>query len=271
MNGENITLEMKDNIAKIIMNRPEKSNTFNFQTWEEFNSIINEIEKSLPRAIIITGAGEKAFSAGFDVSLENPQMIEMQKALTDKKKETAKKLISYIRATIDHFASLPIPIIAAINGMAYGGGAELAVRCDIRIIEEHGIICFSETKLGLMPDWGGGVALTRLVGSAFSTELICSGKKVESEEALRIGLVNKICEKGKSEEAAMDIARAISKNGPRAIRSALSVIRNTMDMKLKEALDFESEQAVDLIMSGECVHGIMAFLSKKEPEFPEID
>ena len=164
---------------------------------------------------------------------------------------------------------LPVPIIAAINGLAYGGGAEIATRCDLRVMDADALICFSEVRLGLMPDHGGVVGLTRLLGASRAADLILTARKVGAEEALQMGLINRISPPGKALEDARELARAIAENGPRAVRHALKVIRRTVDISTMDALELETEEAVTLIAGGECIHGITAFLSKIKPVFPE--
>jgi enoyl-CoA hydratase/carnithine racemase len=120
-----------------------------------------------------------------------------------------------------------------------------------------------------MPDWGGGVALARLVGPARASDLILTARRVGAEEALSLGLVNRVSPAGQALTDAISMAETIAANGPRAVRSALSVIRKTPDLSLEDALNLETETAVTLISSGECARGIGAFLEKKEPEFPD--
>jgi enoyl-CoA hydratase/carnithine racemase len=164
---------------------------------------------------------------------------------------------------------LPVPIIAAINGLAYGGGAEIASRCDLRVMDPQAVICFSEVRLGLMPDQGGVAGLTRLVGASRAADLILTARKVGAEEAFQLGWANRISGPGKALEEALSLAFSIAQNGPRAVRHALSVIRKTCDLTTQEALDMETEEAVTLIVSGESVHGISAFLTRQKPEFPD--
>ncbi len=235
--------------------------------WTSLEEAVEKLKERLPRAVVVTGGGDKAFSAGFDVSPENPQVARLITALGEKERKPIEELIFRIRHGVDGLVMLPVPIIAAVNGLAFGGGAELSVRCDMRVMDPDAVISFSEVRLGLMPDWGGGVALARLVGRARAAELILTGKKVGAQEAFAIGLVNRVSEKGDAVHLALEIAGAIAKNGPRAVREALAVIRKTPDMPLAEALDYESERAVALIEGGECVEGIAAFLGKREPEF----
>jgi len=254
-------------IALVTLDRPEKRNAFDEAMWMSLEETTDRLRKKLPRAVVVTGAGDRAFSAGFDVSPENSQVTRLITALGEKDRKPIEELIYRIRGATDSLVTVPVPIIAAINGLAYGGGAELAVRCDLRVMDPGAVISFSEVRLGLMPDWGGGVALARVVGRARAVELILTGKKVTAEEALGMGLINRVSETGKAADEALALAEAIAKNGPRAVREALSVIRETPDMPMTEALDYESERAVVLIESGECVEGIGAFLGKREPEF----
>lgn len=269
--GDSVLLEFRDRCAVITLNRPDKRNAFDQDMWAGLESAVGQIIKKMPRAIVVTGAGDRAFSAGFDVNPANPQVASLMEAVRNHTRGPVEKLIEYIRHTVDRLVDLPVPVIAAINGLAYGGGAELAVRCDMRLMDPGAVICFSETRLGLMPDWGGGVALARLAGRSIAADLILTARKVGAEEAFRLGLVNRVSRPGKVVEDAFEVAEAISKNGPRAVQAALKVIRGSADQPLLEALKGETSIASDLIASGECVHGISAFLSKKDPDFPDPD
>jgi enoyl-CoA hydratase/carnithine racemase len=259
----------KGHIALVTLDRPEKRNAFDEAMWVSITEAADKLKERLPRVIVVTGAGDRAFCAGFDVSPDNPQVARLITALHEKKRKPVEELIGCIRQGVDGLMSLPVPIIAAVNGLAYGGGAELAVRCDMRVMDPDAVISFSEVRLGLMPDWGGGVALARLVGRARAAELILTGKKVGAQEAFTIGLVNRVSEKRRALDLALEIAGVIALNGPRAVREALAVIRQTPDTPMAEALDFESERAICLIECGECVEGIGAFLGKREPEFKD--
>jgi len=271
MVSEPIVLERTGHVAHLMLNRPERKNTFNSAMWKATAECIELLENDLPRGLVISGHPDGGFSAGFDVNPDNPQVARVMNALETGDRSAAENLISEIRSVVDRLTRLPIPIIAAINGDAFGGGAELAARCDLRVIDPKARICFSEVRLGLMPDWGGGVALTRLVGAARATELVLTGAPILPTKALTIGLVNRISGSETTVEEAMAIAARIAANGPRAVRHALAVIRQTRDLPLDDALALESRHAVDLIMTGECVHGITAFLTDQSPTFPEPD
>ncbi len=270
MGDYGVRLERRGNVAVVLLDRPERRNAFNEKMWDDLDRVTSELGQKPPRAIVITGAGDKAFCAGFDVNPDNPQVERLVTAVQTHDRAPVEALLRRIRPAVDRLVFMPVPVIAAVNGIAFGGGAELALRCDMRVADPGAVISFSETRLGLMPDWGGGVALARLAGRSRAADLVLTARRVEAGEALRLGIVDRISAAGASLEEAVEIAEAISHNGPRAVRHALKVIRGAADMPLDEALEMETEEAVELTASGECYHGITAFLSKKEPEFPDI-
>ncbi len=269
MSKAQVKLERKNHVAVITLDRPDRKNTMNMKMWEGLVHALDDIEKDMPCGVVITGTGEEAFCTGMDVNPDNPQIKAVMDAVFSHDRKPVERLIRFLREILDRLVALPVPVIAAINGMAYGGGAELAVRCDLRVMDPDAVICFSEVRLGLMPDWGGGVALTRLAGPSTAADLILTGRKVTADEAMKLGIVNRVCKKKGAKEAAVKLAEAIGENGPNAVRSALEVIRKTCDLSNEDALSLEFEKAVCLITSGECIHGITAFLSKKKPQFPK--
>lgn len=268
MTEQQIMLERKNRVALVTLNRPGRQNAFDRAMFLELGRIVRELRDNTPRAVVITGV-DKAFCAGFDVNPDNPWVAELIAAVETSTTEPAERLIRDLRAVSDEFASLSAPLIAAVNGMAYGGGAELAVRCDLRVMDPDAVICFSEVRLGLMPDWGGGAALAHLIGASRAADLILTARKVRADEAMALGLTNRISRPGKCLEDALALAEEISQNGPRAVRSALSVIRQSLNMTLEQNLTLEADLAVKLIASGECFHGVAAFLEKREPDFPD--
>jgi len=269
MSEDGVRLKREGHIAIVTLDRPGRRNAFNEEMWNGLEDVVLKLEENLPRAVIVTGAGDKAFCAGFDVNSDNPQVSGLISAVQNNDSRPVEIVMRRIRGIVDRLVSVPVPVIAAMNGIAYGGGAELATRCDLRIADRGIVICFSEVRLGLMTDWGGGVSLTRLVGPSVAADLILSARQVTAEEALKLRLVNRISEQGKTLEDSIALAEIIAGNGPRAVRHALKVIRKTPDLPLKDALDLETKEAANLIASGECYHGIMAFLSKEKPEFPD--
>ncbi len=262
-------LEHHDKVAVVIFDRPERRNAFDETMWRDLERVTAQLTQSLPRAVVVSGNG-KAFCAGFDVNPDNPQVSSLIGAVEKKERGPIEALIRRLQAAVEGLVSLPVPVIAAINGDAFGGGAELASRCDLRIMDPGARICFSEARLGLMPDWGGGPGLTKLIGASAAADLILTGRRIGAEEALSLGLINRVSGSGQALEEALDLAGTIAKNGPRAVRHALAVIRRARELPMQQALDLECSEAVELICSGECMHGITAFLSKQEPVFPDI-
>ena len=271
MSKEGIRLERKGKIAILTIDRPQRRNAFNEFMFSELERVTIGLKNNMPRVVVITGGGDKAFCAGFDVNPDNPWVSQLIDSIEQKDRSPAEIMIKKLRQAIDGFVSLPVPIIAALNGLTYGGGAELAVRCDLRVMDPDAVICFSEVRLGLMPDWGGGATLAHLIGPARAADMILTARKVEAGEAINLGLVNRISRPGHALEEAVMLAEMIAKNGPRAVSHALEVIRQSQNLSLDRTLDLEIEEAVSLIVSGECFHGVAAFLEKKEPDFPDID
>ena len=269
MKDYGIRLERTGHIAVVTFDRPSRQNSMDEHMWTCFEEVISDLKHSLPRVVVVTGAGPKAFCAGFDINPNNPQVTELAKAMETCDKAPAQALIKRVRTTTDSLVFLPVPIIAAIGGLAYGGGAEIASRCDLRVMDPDAVICFSEVKLGLMPDHGGVVGLTRLVGPAKAADLILTARKLGAAEALALGVVSRISTPGRALDEAIELAEGIANNGPRSVRHALKVIRKTPELTYMDALEMESKEAVDLIVTGECVYGIAAFLTKEKPDFPE--
>ena len=269
MIGGKIQVDRKNKIALVTMNQARKKNASDESMFLALENVTDELKQNLPRAIILTGAGDEAFCAGFNVNPENPLVADFLEVLNSNDIEPARRMVNRIRKAVDGFISLPVPIIAAINGLAYGGGMELATRCDLRVMDRTAQLCFSEVRLGLMPDWGGGPYLTKLVGSAIASDLILTARTVNAEEALKIGLVNRVSGEGRSVNEALNLAEQIAQNGPKAVRHALSVIRQSRGLSLEKALELEAKTAAELVKSGEWMHGVKAFMEKKKPEFPD--
>ncbi len=269
MTEKNITLTYQGKIAIITLNKPQKRNALDANMWSQLEEVITELKVNLPRVVILVGQGDIAFCAGFDVHPDNSMLVGLLESAEKHDEAPARKSIGRVREVTDSLIELPVPIIAAINGQAYGGGAEIAMRCDLRVMDPAAVICFSETRLGLMPDFGGTPSLVRLVGPSVATDLVLTARKVTADEALALRVINRISNPGKSLDDAIALGETISANGPKAVRSALEVIRRSQDLSLSDALTLELNRAVSLISSGECIHGVTAFLGKTTPVFPD--
>jgi enoyl-CoA hydratase/carnithine racemase len=178
-----------------------------------------------------------------------------------------RQYIRYIRDTFTEVENLPIPVIAAINGVSMGGGTELALACDIRVIDPDAKMALNETSLGIIPGGGGTVRLPRLVGRGRAKDIILTARWVEADEALRIGLVQRIAPKGEVLEHAIGIAEQIINNGPIAITQAKYVINRGLEVSLEEALQMESDAYEVCIPTKDRVEALAAFKEKRKPEF----
>jgi len=213
-------------IAIITLNRPEAYNALDLASLRALSDVIARFESDSDlRVAIITGVG-KAFCAGADIEETLPYM-----------KEHGTKSLP---PTIMRCQAVHKPVIAAINGLALGGGLELALACDIRFAVPSAKFGFPEIGLGLMPGWGGTQRLPRLVGSSYAAEMILTGRAIGAEEAERIGLVNKIVPEGGLLSTALEIARVIAEKSPEATKFAKEAMQKGLDLPLNEALDLEA-------------------------------
>jgi enoyl-CoA hydratase/carnithine racemase len=268
MSGGAVHLERRGPVAIVTLDRPGRRNALGQAMWAALGAVVEELHRALPRVVLLTGAGP-AFCAGMDVQPDNPQIGRLIEAVARQEVAPVRAMLAELHAVLDRLFALPVPIVAVLGGLAYGGGAELAVRCDLRVMDPAATICFSEVRLGLMPDWGGGVALTRLVGPGRAADLILSARKVDADEALSLGLTSRVSAPGQALGCALELAEAIAANGPRAVRAALGVIRTALDQPRDEAVAGELEAAARLIASGECQVGIAALMARQTPVFPE--
>jgi enoyl-CoA hydratase/carnithine racemase len=270
MSAGTIHLERLGAVAVITLDRPARKNALDRAMWSALGRAADELAVRLPRAIVVTGAGG-AFSAGMDINPDNPQISELVAAVATGDVGPPRTMLAEIHAVLDRLYALPVPLIAAIDGLAYGGGAEIATRCDLRVLDPAATICFSEVRLGLMPDLGGGVALARLLGPGRAADLILTARKLDATEALALGLANRISQPGAARAEAIALAEQIASNGPRAVRAALAILRRATDLPWRDAVAAEVDAAAHLIATGECQQGITAVLGRTPPSFADPD
>lgn len=255
---ESLCIDRRDDgIVVITINRPDRRNALDRPTLAAGRNLIRDIHYDRSaRVLIVTGAGDKAFCAGADLKeREHMTMVEVR------------QYIRYIRDTFTEVENLPIPVIAAINGISMGGGTELALACDMRVIDPDAKMALNETSLGIIPGGGGTVRLPRLVGRGRAKDIILTARWVGAEEALSIGLVNRISPKGKVLETAVEVAKQILNNGPIAITQAKYVINRGMEAPIEEALHLESEGYEFCIPTQDRLEALAAFKEKRRPEF----
>lgn len=251
-----IQLHVEEQIAVLEMNNPPV-NALSSIVLAELSKVIDHLEESKDiRVAIITGVGPKFFVAGADIK-QFPSLDEV----------SGKELITYGRKIFDRIADLNIPVICAVNGLALGGGCELALACDIRIASPNAKFGFPEVGLGIFPGYGGTQRLPRLVGIGKAKEIIFSGEPIKAEEAYRIGLVEKLAPEGESLQVAKDLAGKIISKAPIAVSMAKKVMNQGIEMALQEGLELESNYFGKLCKTEDKNEGANAFLEKRAPKF----
>ena len=253
MEYQNIILERDGHIAILTLNHPP-ANAISLATLEEIGKALDEIKQDQElRGVIITGAGEKGFSAGFDVT---------DAANADKTLPKGQE----IWTRIDRFEK---PVIAAINGFALGGGCELALTCHFRIMVDNpkAKIGLPELNLGIIPGWGGTQRMTRTIGRSKALEMILLSKRLNAKEALEIGLIDKVSQQGGLMNDARELATKLAERPPIAVRSVLRAVAAGLYGGLDEGLKLEVEGSRTVSKSEDATEGFTAFLEKRKPVF----
>lgn len=249
-------------VLVLTLNRPNEMNCMNFDMIETLEKIVRESNFDMSvRVVVITGAnpteGKKAaFSAGADL-IERRTLSEDQ----------VRRFIATVRQTMMTVENARVPVIAAINGYAFGGGTELALACDMRVVAADALLGLTETSLAIIPGGGGTQRLTRIVGVAKAKELIYTARRIDAREALKIGLVNKVAEPEKLIEETLALAMEISKNGPIAIQQAKFAINYGSECSLGIALPLESKAYEVTIPTEDRLEALAAFAEKRKPVF----
>ena len=252
-----VHLTRQDEFAVITLDRQEALNALSSVVLRELAQAFDQVAGSDARALIITGAGPKAFCAGADI-----------KELTGRSLIEQRRDAAFGQAVLARLDTLPMCSVAAINGYAFGGGLELALACTFRIAAPNAKMGLPEIKLGLIPGYGGTQRLPRAVGEARALEIILSGRTLEAEEALRIGLVHCIAE-GDLVQAAIGFARGFSGFGLPALRLARDAIKRALDVPLHEGLNIEADLNTLAFQTQDAVEGMHAFIEKRRPQFKD--
>ncbi|MBU9714808.1 enoyl-CoA hydratase [Evansella tamaricis] len=252
-----IETHLEGHIAQLILKRKDAANALNQEMLDEIMETFHGWQNDLNvRAIVITGDGEKVFSAGADLK-ERKTMNESE----------VKKAVAKIGEMVNTVERMPIPVIAAINGAAIGGGLELALACDLRIASENSKFALTETGLGIIPGAGGTQRLPRTIGVQRAKEMIFTGKKIEASLAYDWGLILSVVPSRSLMVEAMGLAEAISKNAPIAIRQAKKAINNGMEVDLNTGLTIEKKAYEMTIPTKDRKEGLQAFKEKRNPVF----
>jgi enoyl-CoA hydratase len=254
-----LKLERLDSTVLVVrMNRPAAANAMNTQMGLDLMAIFEtlQIQQDGLRCVVLTGAGERAFCAGGD-------LVE-RRTMSDEQWQAQHAIFErMVRAVVN----CPLPIIAAVNGAAVGGGCEIAAACDFIYAARHARFALTEVTLGIMPGAGGTQNLTRAVGTRRASEIILTGKPFSAEEAQRWGLVNEVVELADLMEATLATVRRIAGNAPISIRQAKQAIRRGTDMSISDGLAFEIEAYNRMVPTSDRREGVNAFNEKRKPDF----
>jgi enoyl-CoA hydratase len=250
-----LSLSRVDEFAVLTLDRPGALNALSFALIGEIGQAFDQVAGSDARGLIVTGAGAKAFSAGADIKELTGRPLMENRAGTERGQRVFAKL-----------DSLPMPSIAVINGFAFGGGLELALACTFRLALPAAKLGLPEIKLGLIPGYGGTQRLPRLIGEGRALELIMTGRTVEAEEAVRIGLVNRLVE-GDPVAAGIAFGREFSRYGLPALRFARDAVKRALDLPLNEGLKIEADLSTLAYATDDAKEGMEAFMAKRKPRF----
>ena len=253
----NLQVERRDALTVLTIHRPEVLNALNRDTLSEIEDcgrrFVADPEQG---ALIVTGSGEKSFISGADIN---------ELAVLDPR--GAEEISRFGQRVLDVLAESPKPVIAAINGYAFGGGCELALACHLRLAAENAVLGLPEVTLGIIPGYGGTQRLPRLTGLARALELMLTGRRVKADEAERIGLVNRVVPAAELMPETEKLARTILKNGPLAVSAILEAVARGLPLPLSDGLRLESGLFGILAASEDMHEGLKAFLEKRPPQY----
>ena len=250
-----IKYETEGAVGIITINRPKALNALNSQVLEELEEAVDGINLDEIRCVILTGAGEKSFVAGADIGEMSTLSVEEGEAFGKKGNDIFRKI-----------ETLPVPVIAAVNGFALGGGCELSMSCDIRIASENAVFGQPEVGLGITPGFGGTQRLARIVGPGMAKQMIFTARNIKAPEALRIGLVNAVYPSEELMDQAKKMAAGIAKNAPIAVRACKKAINEGLDAAMDDAIVIEEKLFGSCFETYDQKEGMAAFLEKRKVE-----
>lgn len=253
-----IDLSRKDEFAVLTFNRPEVLNALSFAQLERLDRTLDAVEASDARCLILTGAGDRAFCAGADVSELSGRSLAEELDGT----RLGQRIVGRLE-------TLRVPSIALVHGHALGGGCEVALAATFRIATPRARFGLPEVKLGLVPGYGGTQRLSRLIGPAAALEIMMSGRSVDADEALRIGLVNRIATSGEPLEEAVAFGRTFTRWSLQALRLIRDAVRVGGGLPLPEALEVEAQLSALSYRTDDGREGLSAFIAKRAPRFQD--
>lgn len=250
---EFITYEAEGAVGVITINRPKALNALNSAVLEELDAALDAVDLNVVRALVLTGAGDKSFVAGADIAEMSTLTKAEGEAFGKKGNDVFRKLETF-----------PLPVIAAVNGFALGGGCELSMSCDIRICSDNAVFGQPEVGLGITPGFGGTQRLARIAGVGMAKQMIYTARNIKADEALRIGLVNAVYTQEELLEAAKKMAAGIAKNAPIAVRNCKKAINDGLDLDMDQAIVVEEKLFGDCFETHDQKEGMSAFLEKRK-------
>ena len=250
-----VNVDLQGAVAVLTIDRPKALNALNPEVLADLKAAFEGIDQNAVRCVVLTGAGDKSFVAGADIG----SMSTMTKA----EGEAFGKLGNDIFLMIEGF---PLPVIAAVNGFALGGGCELAMSCDIRICSDNAMFGQPEVGLGITPGFGGTQRLARLVGMGMAKQLLYTARNIDAAEALRIGLVNAVIPQAELLDAALKMAGQIAKNAPIAVRACKKAVNEGMQVSIDKAVEIEEKLFGDCIETHDQVEGMACFQYREKPK-----
>ena len=256
---EFVTYEQDGFVGVVTINRPKALNALNSEVLKEIEATFDAIDLDATRAVVLTGAGDKSFVAGADIG----EMSTLTKAEGEAFGKTGNDVFRKIE-------TFPIPVIAAVNGFALGGGCEISMSCDIRICSENAIFGQPEVGLGITPGFGGTQRLARIVGVGKAKEMIYTAFNIKAEEAYRIGLVNKVVAKEELMSTAKDMAKKIISKGSYAVSIAKAAINNGYDMDIQNAVEMEANLFGITCSTHDKKEGMTAFLERRAADLTDF-
>jgi enoyl-CoA hydratase len=256
MTYEHLVVETREGVGFVTVSRPAKMNALDAKTIDELDAAFAAFASNpAVKGVVVTGAG-KAFVAGADVE-----------ALSGLDAASGRALSERGQRVFDRIESLGKPVVAAVNGFALGGGCELALACHVRIASQDASLGTPEVKLGLICGYGGTQRLPRLVGRGRALEILLTGERVDAQEALRIGLVNRVVPRERMLAEAEALVRRMAANAPLAIRATLEAVNGGLDRPLGEAQRGEAARFADVVETADAREGTRAFLERRPPRF----
>ena len=252
---EFVLYEVKGQVGIITINREKALNALNSTVLDELNETLDGVNLDDVRCLILTGAGQKSFVAGADIGEMSTLTKAEGEAFGKKGNDVFRKLETF-----------PIPVIAAVNGFALGGGCEISMSCDIRICSDNAVFGQPEVGLGITPGFGGTQRLARIVGPGMAKQMIYTARNIKADEALRIGLVNAVYPQEELMAAAEKMAAGIAKNAPIAVRNCKKAINDGLEVGMDEAIVIEEKLFGDCFETHDQVEGMACFLSREKPK-----